>query len=561
MQHAGRKTRAAARLCAALPLALSLGLAPRAASAGPTEPWSDPDPPAPPRRFAVGDFGFRPAAELRFQGTEVRPIALTDEKDANASFIESRLRLDLAADWKDTVRIVGSMDVMDGVLWGDNGDFGSQPEPTSGANVNTTNPNLARVCVALRDASAPLDPRSYGLGLCPADPVFPRRLYGEVMTPLGMLRIGRQPFTEGAGVAVNDGDGRKNRFGIAHRGNSADRILFATKPFEVFKPAALRDRSNERGFFLILAYDRLVTDSPQRLGDDLHNWITALRLLAPKHPLGSDAELRLFHAFRWDDQFGTGVHAVGTRLASRFRRWWAGLDATAVMGSTREVADAFRVITNDPSTSQTIRQVGARAVVRYDLPWLTAYLEGDYASGDGDPQVRTPLTQFRFAEDTNVGLLLFKHVLAYQTARAAAAAIPLLQNLGAPTLPVEAISTRGAFTNAVAVFPQVDVRPHRAVLLRGGVLVAWAAAPVNDPVASQQRRDGLTIADDLVNFAGGKPGRFYGVELDLRAQWRLYEHVAFDLEGALLFPGDALQDKNGYAVRSGLVQGRTTFWF
>jgi hypothetical protein len=531
------------------------------AQAGAPEPWSDQDPPEPPKRYALGDFGFRPSAEYRVQLTDVRPVAITEENHANADWIEQRLRLDLTADWKDKVRIVASVDVLDGVLWGDNGDLGKDPEPTSGANVNTTNPNFSRLCMTLRDASTPLDPHSYGLGLCPTDVIFPRRLYGEVMTPVGMLRIGRQPFTEGASVALNDGDGRKNRFGIANRGNSVDRILFATKPFEALKPASQRDASPDRGFFLVFAYDRLVTDQPQRLDQALHGWVTAVRLLAPKHPLGTDLETRLYHAFRWDEQYGTAIHAIGGRLISRFGRFWAGLDGAMIAGSTREVSDAFRVITNDPSTTQAIRQMGARAVIRYDLPWLTAYLEADYASGDADPQVRTPLTQFRFAEDTNVGLLLFKHVLAYQTGQAAAAAIPLLQNLKAPSLPVEAVASRGSFTNAAAIFPQVDVRPMKNLLLRGGALFAWAAQPVNDPINSQQRRDGLTINDDLVNFAGGKPGSFYGVELDARVQYRMFEHVAFDLEGAMLFPGDALRDKNGYAARSGMVQGRTTLWF
>ena len=70
----------------------------------------------------------------------------------------------------------------------------------------------------------------------------------------------------------------------------------------------------------------------------------------------------------------------------------------------------------------------------------------------------------------------------------------------------------------------------------------------------------MNIKDNLVNFAGGKPGRFYGTELDGRLQWRFLEHFLFDLEGAVLFPGNALRDVDGYAVRSGLVQARTTFF-
>jgi hypothetical protein len=91
--------------------------------------------------------------------------------------------------------------------------------------------------------------------------------------------------------------------------------------------------------------------------------------------------------------------------------------------------------------------------------------------------------------------------------------------------------------------------------------VAAAPSKVIDPIASlKQRSMGIPIADALVNFAGGKPGNFYGVELDGRIQYRFMDHFLLDLEGALLFPGDALRDRDGYAVRSGLFQARTTFY-
>ena len=98
----------------------------------------------------------------------------------------------------------------------------------------------------------PVDPQSYHYGFCPADVITVRRLYGDVVLPVGLLRMGRQAFTEGSSVAVNDGDGRRNRFGVADKGNSVDRILFATKPLEAFKDKGPRDRSENRAFFLIL---------------------------------------------------------------------------------------------------------------------------------------------------------------------------------------------------------------------------------------------------------------------------------------------------------------------
>jgi hypothetical protein len=537
----------------------ALTIATNARAATP-EPWSDSDPIRPPARLTIGDYGVRAAAEYRANLLYVNPIDLASETENKQLTIEHRLRADATVDWEDKVRLTTSVDVLDGVLWGDNGNYGTSPEPNSGANVNANNVNAARTCIKQIPGTNPADAKSYTLGLCQADYLFVRRLYGEVLTPIGMLRIGRQPFNEGTAVAVSDGDGRRNRFGFANRGNSADRILFATKPLEAFKDSDERDVSDNRGTFLILAYDNLVTDDPLRLGDDVKEWITALRVLEPNLGGGiRDLEGRLFHTYRWDTHNDTAVNAIGGRLTARFGPVYTGFDTIGILGHTREVSQAFSVVTNDPPTSQAIQQFGLREVIRYDTRKVGFYMEVDYASGDSDPHVNTPLTQMRFAEDTNVGLLMFKHVLAYQSARAAAAASAVLTNLNAPTVPAEVIDTRGSFTDAFALFPQLDLRVTDSLLVRPGLLVAWAPAPVIDPIASQQRHPDGTLR--YVNFAGGKPGQFYGTELDGRIQYRMYEHFIFDLEGAILWPGDALKDEDGYAARSVMVQGRTTFFF
>jgi hypothetical protein len=496
-----------------------------AGSAEAVEPWSDPDPATgPPPRLSLGaSTGFRGAAEYRANAVAVRPLDLSSLNERHYSAIEHRLRLDAGIDWEDKVRLMTSTDVLDGVLWGDNGTVFDNAQPTTGANIGTVNTSVTGQCVNLKPG---------------------------------------QPFTEGASVSVNDGDGRRNRFGFARRGNSVDRILFATKPLEGFKPKEQRDRSETKGLFLIFAYDRLVTDDPQRFKDDLHGVISAVRWLEPEHTFGTDLEARLFHSYRGSRANDTNVHAVGGRLMSKLRGdFSAGIEGTFITGSTREVSEAFRVISNDPAIDQTLRQIGGRAVVRYDRPLYTLYLEGDYASGDSDPNVRSPLTQFRFADDTNVGLLLFEHVLAYQSARAAAAGVALLRDLGAPSYPTDQVATRGAFTNAMALFPQADFRPVENLLLRGGVLFAWAPSKVVDPLRSIQRRDGNRVEDDLVNFNGGGPNRYYGTELDLRVQYRMFDHFAADLEGAVLSPGSALEDANGDAVNSWLTQARGTFFF
>jgi hypothetical protein len=529
-----------------------------------TEPWSDADPPEPPTRFTFtpdSHFGFRGAAEYRVNMLSITPLDLQSTSERNLQIVEQRLRLDGAVDFDDKVHIVASADLLDGVLWGDNGTLGSTPEPTSGAAVTTDNPNLSTACVTLTPGAPPTVPSSYRYGLCPADPIFIRRAYGDVMTPIGLLRIGRQAMTDGASIAVNDGDGRKNRFGVANHGNSADRILFATKPLEGLKGASERDLSLDRGLFVILAYDRLVTDDPMQYVDDLHNVIGAVRFRQPTLGYARDFEAQAFYAYRFSTEYTTEVSAFGGKLATRLGDFTLGAETTVVLGSTSEVSQALSFITDDLVAPQTVRAVGARGVARWDKKYLSLYFETDYASGNGNPSQSAPLTQFRFAEDTNVGLLMFKEALAYQSARSAAAGLALLQQLGAKDYPVDAISTNGSFTNAFALFPQIDFHPFKDLLFRGGVLVAWAPAPVIDPIASLQHNSAAPhFYNGVVNFAGGAPSRSYGTELDARIQYRLFEHFAADLEGAILFPGDAFQDANGDAVRSFLVQARATFF-
>lgn len=540
-----------------------------ASTAHASEPWADADPDGPPERLAITEsLGISGDAEYRAMYTHVNPIDVGSERNRRFNTLEHRGRVSGILDWEQLIKINVSLDLLDSVLWGDNGTFGGTPSSDIGIHSGARDPNVARSCVGLRDQNDPLSPSSYGYTLCEADPVKVRRLWGQANTPIGAIRVGRMPVSVGMGIQTANGDGRTNRFGVAYEGDQVDRVLFATKPLEALKPKELRDTSEDEGLIVAVMYDRWVSDLGRIFSDDVHQVAYAFRYLQSDFGVGSDLEVMVFHAHRWNQQYATSINTVGGRAIARFGGLHLGFDMAGNIGSTREVSEAYSLVSNDPIVDQEILQYGARAVVRYDWqpperqrPMVSGYLEFDYASGDRDPQPRTPLTAFRFSEDTNVGLLMFEHVVRFQSARAAAAGVEIIRRLGAETFPAERVDTRGAFTNAIAIFPQLDIRPHDDVLFRGGVLVAWAATDVVDPVLSLQAKDGVTIEDDLVNFVGGKPGRFYGTEIDGRFQWRLLEHFALDLEAAVLFPGDALQNENGEAVTSFLTQGRTTFFF
>lgn len=525
------------------------------------EPWVDPDPEKPAERYELGGIGVTADAEYRAQFIYVDPLSLTTENQNRYNVMEHRLRVGSTIDYQEKVKLTTSFDVLDGVLFGDNGGYGSTPAADSGLKVTIRNPNNAKSCITAQPGADPLEANSYGWGLCDASLVKVRRLFAQVNTPIGAIRVGRQPIAVGMGIQNTDGDGRRNRFGVAYSGDSVDRILFATKPLEASKPKEQRNLDENQGLVLIGMFDRMSNGNPVVISDDVNQGAVAARFIEPVVGPLRDLELLFYYAHRWNKSYETRVNTIGGRAAFKASKFHGGLDMVGNIGTTKEVAAAYSLITNDPVLPQQILQMGARAVARWNEPRFSAYVEFDYASGDRDPQAGTPLSQFRFAEDTNVGLLMFEHALYFQSARASAAAVEITRRLGAETFPAERINTRGAFTDALAIFPQLDVRPHESVLLRGGVLVAWAPAPVLDPVQSLTHRDGQQIADDLVNFVGGKPGSFYGVELDLRAQWRFLEHFAFDVEGAVLFAGDVFQDVNGRAARSMLMQGRTTAFF
>ena len=525
------------------------------------EPWSDADPREEPTRWEFGDYGIRTTAEYRANWIYIRPVALNSTNQRNASWLEHRLRWDTSVDYDEKVRLVLSIDGIDGTVWGDNGAYGGNPSKNAGVRAAASNPNNAKPTIVYLGSGDPTNPDSYGYGYAPNDYFKLRRAYGEVMLPVGMLRIGRQPTTDGSGVLVASGDGRTNRFGYSYIGDSTDRILFATKPLEGLKPAAERDKSRTRGLFLITMYDRVATDELRIFGDDMHSAAVVLRYRAPNPARRQTFEVQTAYAHRWESEYDTNINVFNARVIARSGKLSAAAEGAHVRGATREVSEALALINADPIVRQKVDQWGARGAVRWDEPAWTAYFEVDFATGDRNPNPGTDLTQLYFAEDANVGLLMFERILAFESARSQAAGVEILKLVGAPTFPVETVNTESAFTNALAFFPQFDFRPKDNLLLRGGVLAAWAPSGLVDPVQSLYLRDGREIEDDLVNFNNGPPGNFYGVELDGRFQWRYEEHFIFDLESAILFPGDAFHNEHGQATRSFLIQGRTTFAF
>lgn len=224
-------------------------------------------------------------AEYRVETVYLNPVALNGTLTDSMSYTQQRLRLDAGLQVPDWVRIVTQFDLLNGVLFGDNGDYpggldaneglsGQPPEPENGLSLTSRWPNNATWGIGLVNPADPLNPDSYGPVLRSVQPVRVNRVYGEVMLPFGLLRVGRQPAAFGPGMSLHDGS-RSNRWGVSKYSVTADRFLFATKVSEAFRmigagPDFQPDRSMDEGVFLAVAYDQVVNDDVYRSSDDLH---------------------------------------------------------------------------------------------------------------------------------------------------------------------------------------------------------------------------------------------------------------------------------------------------
>ncbi|MBM4372140.1 MAG: hypothetical protein FJ098_10830, partial [Deltaproteobacteria bacterium] len=373
------------RVAVALTLLLSLAVLPARAGEGPLPAWAE--------------LGL----EYRVQTLFVDPMELSGTTVRDVNFTIQRLRVEGGLKVPEVARLVTQVDLLSGVLFGDNGDYGGSPQPTQGMALTSRWPNQAGWAVGLVGASPdPFDPDSYGLVLTELEPVHVNRIYGEVFLPFGLLRIGRQPITEGAGINLHDGS-RSNRWGVSRFSATADRFLFATKLSEAVRMARggkgyVPDRSMDDGVFIGAAYDMVVQDELALGGDNLHQ-VAGLVQWRAKKPgwFGWDWDRFLLQATvggRFGDEFSTQVISIPVVLDFAVDRFAFRGEFATIFGHTREVSAGMQALRETDAAKRVIRDqdllaFGARAVLDAVFGPVTVTLEFDYASGDDDPRDET----------------------------------------------------------------------------------------------------------------------------------------------------------------------------
>lgn len=518
---------------------------------------------------------YQANSEYRVRSLQITPIELNGTAVRDIGWTEQRFRLDASTGLDGVGSITVQLDALDGVLFGDNGRFLGNPSSNSGVSLATKRPNLTRWQIGLLPGGDPFDRESYGPVLTSAPLLEVNYLYADAMLPIGLLRVGRQPLNYGATINAHDG-GRHNRWGVSQYSDGVDRILFGTKLNEIVNTLRYGadhtpDTSLDRGVILGMFYDFMKHDNIARTDDDLRQMGLNLQWLVDEADWfgldwqGFQASATFVHLR--NDRFNSRIYGFPLAFQTGVNNVDLRLQFSHLRGETTEISEGFAALTNARVQTQQMRGYGAQGVVDVHLGPVTLSLEGNYASGDANPRAGDPITSFSFARDMNVGLLLFEHVLAFESARSVGVGLENLADADVDSFPLTEIQSDGRFSNAIAIFPQIYVdmlkTAEHNLFARAGVLAAWSATPdgVVDAVQTALNDVGGPIENSALNFHGGTPGRFYGTEVDLQLGYRLRDNFFWTVEGAVLFPGEALHDENGDAVRSFLVENRFELLF
>jgi hypothetical protein len=389
-----------------------------------------------------------------------------------------------------------------------------------------------------------------------------RRLYVDLLTPIGKFRLGRQPSHWGLGIFQNDGNDWDSLFG-----DTFDRFLYIGK----------YDFSNGSN----LAFATLVDFAFQNVGNP------AIDLLEKPVTGSSHDTYQFTQALLYQrPHFEGGIYA-----GFRFRNGTSGTVGTALGldpngsgnlvsvpgardGNTETVyIDGYVKWEHDPITVQAEYvflggKIGTGACINAvqvppgftnplpnpiclngtnDIATNLGALEVDgkhdqhewkfisgFSQGDSSP-LSHRITQFGFRPDYHVGLLLFQEPLGTS---------PAIQ-VGGKTVLGNVPVTSNFVNNAIYVgatykhrFDLSHIIPQAQWIKVGAhVVTAWAPSRVLD--VDFEQITGIQGLPRVVNSSS-----WYGLETDLIVEAKFFEHVFWNMTAAFLLPGGAYDIKN-----------------
>jgi len=363
-----------------------------------------------------------------------------------------------------------------------------------------------------------------------------RGAYGKILTPVGLLIVGRMASRMGYGIVDEDGNKTDYLFGDSHFGDTYDRVAFGTKPL-----------GPDSNFILALSGSKLVEGTkilnnsntafclqPICLkGDDVNEG--DLVLAYDTDPLKAQYEL----TYRFQEATQSYIYAHEFFFNLDLGLLYTGAEVGMMKGSTKAIY--YKTQTNEAKNSYGKDQLPT-LIDAMGWTWKLGLRTEEYeihyemgsASGDTglDENDRT-FTGYSFNRAYNVGLIMFKYAKDYFSRQQEENMISQLNTLVsfgsmkqsdvALLMPsVEMTATDGAVGNAFYVNPIVMYKPLEDMKVYLGYL--WSSA-------NTARAIGLVDGKMLY-------GDSYGHEFDFGFKYNYTNNLLVGLELGYLLPGN-----------------------
>ncbi|MBI4125962.1 MAG: hypothetical protein HY465_00555 [Deltaproteobacteria bacterium] len=486
-------------------------------------------------------------ADLDLQ-TPNSSIPNSNDRFGFIAYNQMRLRLEPTLKLNDFLAIHGLFDVLDNILFG--------TEETRELGVNAP---------IIGTLTLPPGAGSFWMtgGNAGENAAFNvRAVWTEILSPIGLFRIGRQPSHWGLGIFQNDGRARQSDFG-----DMADRVLYLAQidlagsssvsagllwdiPFEAqFDPRAQgldgQIRSNAQDahqFGTFVLYDRedwnvgLFGGYRRRDGPEGATTTTVRDAAGNSVAAGSDGNTNLFFA----DLYGKyqlnqyrfqieGVY-VGGKVTTG-----VAADGIAFQGLGAGTGCGSGGIICMPA-NQPIQVLMAAMEIdaEYDFggEWN---LKSGFAQGDGNI-LSSKVTQLGFRPDYQIALMMFNMPLGTSPTFYDGTSGARLAG-GVPTTGNYINNALYASTGYKHRFNFPEDFPGEWFKLGTQITTAWAHQKnINLDFAELT---GTANLPEISESADSMWKRWYGVELDVSAEVKVLEHLYAALEGGFLLPGRA----------------------
>jgi uncharacterized protein (TIGR04551 family) len=475
-------------------------------------------------------------------------------KERTIAGVNMRFRFEPTFNISEEVRIRMQVDALDNVLMGSTPDYAFSRDPMHLYDRDAFS--------IMSDSQTP--PRS-GINAL-GDSIAVKRIWGEVSTPIGILRFGRMGSNWGLGMTHNDGNCLDCDFG-----DTVDRIMFVAEPLAGYYVTPMVDINAEGPQYRVNSGQ--VFDASN--SDDAHSAILALarRDTESQARAKLEAGQTVFNygvhlTYRWQrndptDFYGqpftddTATNATAGYVARNAQLWTPDIWAKFERGSLRIELEASSVIGNITNVAQTgadantpgrnqgigILEFGGVLQGEYKLldNALSIQLELGFASGDqapgfgnyprrkgsgpdgatnpGDtdgPQwacqttggcTDSSIQNFRFNRDYRIDMILFREIL-------------------------------GGVTDAFYVKPTVKYRIADGFTAWGSVIYSRAIYMESTP-SYHLLADGTHAGDPNLGF-----------EINLGARYETEDGFFGELRWGILFPLPGFADPRPNAAQS-----------